>query len=527
MGRSIFRLLTETYRAICVFTVVAFLLAGVMFSVIFPPFQVADEDSHWITALRLTEQVLAIAGLREPVECSAGVALAHSIDINRLRSGPSVKVAPDDLRKARDAKPTCAAPHQFVARSNILSYAGMLPARVIVRNEINDVSRAILVLYLARIFQGFIVVLLMTRFLFLMIKNRETLLFGSLSLFLFCLAPIFVNQSFGVTYDSAVLAFVLSAGGLLLFRGLSSRLDLMIFTVCGIGACSAKPVLLPLGLAALLSLFIMQRFSPVSSEDSRVDSNDTDGAEGTEVLEPRGYGPLALILSATLIIAVSLFIAIQDVGHVNNQHPPTGVDPSYNKDFLLEDWGRAFRIVWQSVTPYLHLGYMATPLGLTNVSISSENIDTWRQLLLFGLTLDLLLIFACSVYKGKLLGYRRFFQGLGVSLLASLVLLLSLFAFLMLTGIGMYVLWTPKDNLGVGGLQNRYFLPFFLYLYIAAQLAVGGGIGFLKPRVLLMQDQGKRVWLDLSPWLISGLFFTVCLLPFVVAVGLDVLMRFY
>lgn len=500
---DIFSLALNFYHWLCLAVLIGVSALGISFTFTFPAFQVADEDMHWFTANRNYERLATMFGARTAPQCGQAQALSQKFDINSLKSNLSVKLPDGELERGAEIVAQCP-PITPVDRSSLLSYPGVVIARMLVRGENDSPAQAVSVFYLSRLLQGGVLIAVFLRLLWLFARSGGRGGFGLLSVLLFCFSPMVINQSFGISYDMILVAATTYGVGLLLFHCSVTVIDVVVLMCLLWGAASGKPVYLPLAAVLLLGLgFLLYRTS-----------NRSGGNRASVALI--GVGLPSLFIMSFLISSSEL----KGAEAAMSWRPD--IDPRYNLAFLWADLSRAWKILWGSAWAHMHISWMSSPLGWTNVHIRAENQNCWISLLQAGIAIDLaanlfvLLKNYFSINRSKVV--RGWLGNTGLSIL----ILLGAGAYMLLCSLAMYLMWTPKDTLGVHGLQNRYYLPVYVALIGAAMLLVSGG-------AVRQQEHGgekTRAIFFVFP-LIAALLFLAFLAPLTVGLSVDVLKRFY
>ncbi len=503
-------LIHSTYRHLVLAVCTSFLVAGVLFSFSFPPFQVADEDLHWVNANQWSEELIARATGREPMVCSVGAVLPTAFNVNPTKNSYSVKQTQGELASVASLKPGCHG-RPPITIASVLSYPGVLLARLVIPSENYEGVPALYSFVASRILQGALVFLVLLRLWFKLKARPDDLTPGTLTLAVFCVGPMFINQSFGVTYDMVTLLFSISAATCLIFRKQTTWTDLAILAASGAIACSTKPVFVPVGLAALGVLLIDALW-------------DSGASEGSQPARRRGWVP-ALFATAALLAGAGVLTTLTDFSDIKEffKNDPN-IDPAYNKAFLFADPKRAVSVLWGSIRGFLHLNVIATPLGWMNVGVSARSFGLWVYSLKIALVVDLLVGLWLVITRSRLDGalVRRGFRAcIGGALGVGSIVVLS-FA----TAMALYIRWTPRDTLAVHGLQPRYFLPVFL-IGIASLFCVLNGVR--EPKVVAKPHHTAHSHLFMSVGAIATTVAVVLmvLVPYVVALNMDVMMRFF
>lgn len=496
-------LCSRIYQYLCVAVLCGFFALGVAFTFIFPAFQVADEDMHWFTANRNYERMVAAFGVRKQPVCGQAQALSQKFNINALKSNTSVKLTPGELEGAIDTVAPCP-PITSLERSSLISYPGVVLARMMVKDENDRPARAVSVFYLARLLQGAVLLVVFLRLLWFLRGSYPRSGVGLLSLLSFCLSPMVVNQSFGISYDMIIIAATLYGAGLLMFHHMAKLEDVVLLIMLLWGASSGKPVYLPLAISILAGLAcLFYRNS------------------GTRLYE---RARLALTLVGIPALAfLCLFISSSELrGAADAVSWRPSIDPSYNLAFLWADPLRAWRILWNSAWAHMHLPAMTSPLGWTNVNINPDSQRYWIRLLGGSVALDVVFGILLLLVRFSADDRTKVVKTWLFNLVISGLLLAGTATYMLLCSLAMYLMWTPKDTLGVHGLQNRYFLPVYIAAIAAGSLFCGVSSGDGDRRTPTKIDRYGFV----AP-LVAAIFLTAVLAPHVVSLSVDVLKRFY
>lgn len=495
----------QVYRYLCSAVVFAFVVGGVALGLLFPPFQVADEDLHWLNAVDKVERTFNFIRPHEFSDCKATTAVTFLFNVGPTKSNSTVKPSQNEFNRVGESNSACAK-YTEIPSGTAIGYTGVLLARLLVKDELLSGQAALLCFYLSRLLQGFLIVTLLVR-LGQNVWRAPSMVPGVLSVLTFALSPMFMNQSFGVTYDTVTLALALSCINMILFWNRATVVDHVLCLYFMLAGSISKPVFYPLVLAVVGFLCVVVLFRRWRDK--------------LPVIAPRAYlcSPWPYLYCAVVVAGACMIWHVSSVQFLS----PAGVDPTFNKAYLAEDLSRALEIFWTSSLPRISFNSLASPLGWTNVFVSRITIDWWMSLVWMALSVDAALLLFSTLDVFRVAGLPRTFT-VGCYLAPFMIpLVLGIVMIVALSAYSMYVLWTPKESSGVVGLQNRYFLTIFPLLFSLAP-------GFLvATREILTGDGDKRN--SLPPFSVLGLLGAlVCMgviLPYIVSLTIDVMSRFH
>lgn len=495
----------QVYRYLCSAVVFAFVVGGVALGLLFPPFQVADEDLHWLNAIDKVERTFNFIRPHEFSDCKATTAVTFLFNVGPTKSNNTVKPSQNEFNRVGETNSACAK-YTEIPSGTAIGYTGVLLSRLLVKDELLSGQAALLCFYLSRLLQGFLIVMLLFR-LGHNVWRAPSIVPGVLSVLTFTLSPMFMNQSFGVTYDTVTLALALSSINMILFWNRATVVDHTLCLYFMLAGAISKPVFYPFVLAVVGYLCVASLFR-------RWRDKLPIFAPGAYLSSPWPYLYCAVVVGGACMI-----------WHVSSGRflSPAGVDPAFNKAYLAEDLSRAFKIFWTSSIPRISFNSLASPLGWTNVFVSRFTIDWWMSLVWLALAVDTALLVFSTLDVVRVSGVKRTLT-VGLTLLPFIIpLALGVAMIVALSAYSMYVLWTPKESSGVVGLQNRYFLTIFPLLFSLAPALL------VATREILTGDGDKRN--SLSPFSILGTIAALgCLgitLPYIVSLTIDVMSRFH
>jgi uncharacterized membrane protein len=495
----------QVYRYLCGAVVFAFVVGGVALGLLFPPFQVADEDLHWLNAVDKVERTFNFIRPHEFSDCKATTAVAYLFNVGPTKSNTTVKPSQNEFNRVGESNSACAK-HTEIPSGTTIGYTGVLLARLLVKDELLSGQAALLCFYLSRLLQGLMIVTVLFR-LGQNVWRAPSIVPGVLSVLTFALSPMFINQSFGVTYDTVTLALALSCINMILFWNRATVVDHTLCLYFMLAGAISKPVFYPFVLAVVGFLFIVALFRRWRDK--------------LPLFAPRAYlcSPWPYLYCAVIVAVACMIWHVSSVRFVSAD----GVDPAFNKAYLTEDLSRAFQILWSSSIPRISFNSLASPLGWTNVFVSRSTIDWWMSLVWTALAVDGALLLFSTVDVFRIAGLRRTVT-VGVSLLPFLLpLVVGVMMIVVLSAYSMYVLWTPKESSGVVGLQNRYFLTIFPLLFSLLPALL------VTTREIVMGDSDKKNSLSAFSLLgaVGALGCLAITLPYIVSLTIDVMSRFH
>jgi hypothetical protein len=234
---------------------------------------------------------------------------------------------------------------------------------------------------------------------------------------------------------------------------------------------------------------------------------------------------VALIATGALLTASGVITTIADFSDIKEffKNDPN-IDPAYNKTFLAADLPRAASILWGSIRGFLHLNVIATPLGWMNVSVSARSFSLWVYSLKAAVVIDLIIATwligtRFSFNRELLVKAGRGFVGGALGFGSILVLSFA-------TAMALYIRWTPRDTLSVHGLQPRYFLPVFL-IGFASLFCMLNSIAVSKTAPKNHHAGHSHLFTSVGAIGAAMAIVLLVLVPYVVALNTDVMMRFF
>lgn len=422
--------------------VALFAAVGVMVCFTTPPFQLPDEPVHWLGGYQRIESVFGV--LRGGgKDCYPAAALDESFSIHKMAFRPSEKLPNGSFERALTAGPSCK--KADLRYGGLLTYPGLLLARVLIQRENGDAGQSLMVFYLTRLLHGILIAGCLVRLASLLRGARWQKSTGALIIFPFCLSPLFVQQSFAVSAD-----VICNAAAILLVAYMSSwkqltKVDLVFTAVITATSVLTKPTMLPLVVAALACPILIDRFCQ------------------QETLEtPRArrmtWRELNTLVFLVALVALSVY-AITQLGEVPESFRAGGRDLSINRqvEFIIHNPIKSLAIMARAIIPFLNLTPYTERLGWGDTVLASGTRTSWESLLWLFLGLEALIL----LREGRKIlahSYR-----LNLSMMKGVLVwsgaLCCVYASALVTAAFLYMDYTPVGADTVIGLQARYFFP--------------------------------------------------------------------
>ena len=211
----------------------AFVLAGVSFSFVLPPFQAPDEQTHWKIANHRFDHPFDL----KASECREFYAWPDHFEISRIAFHADQKLDVLKFSKVNEVAPTCFARPDIYG--NLFTYPGVVLARV-VASVVGEVG--LWGYYLARLLSGFLFLSLLL--FFIKVVARTGRLSGVPVLLAFFLLPIAIQQIWTVSSTPIIWAGGMSLLLLVFCVDYLSRKErLLLFAVLLVGILTHPPVI--------------------------------------------------------------------------------------------------------------------------------------------------------------------------------------------------------------------------------------------------------------------------------------------
>jgi hypothetical protein len=425
------------YRSCCVAILLWVASFGFVYGVLLPPFQVPDEFAHWAAANTRIESTL---GLQKP-GCNLENNLGLHLKSAELPFNPEKKVQVGLFQSIDQVKKNCAPAE--IAYGTVLTYPGVVAARLLTGIRSSNGSGALYTFYLSRLLQGGVLLLILVHIAIRhgFFNPKKTLPPGVLSLAILSTSPLFIQQSFGITSDLIVNVALLMTASTLLRPHSLSNLEIMLHLGLGITAAVTKPVIAPLFLIG--PLFLLK----TNSERKRF------------WLEPKDY-PLAIVGLALSAIAVIAILTNRGISQPNGE-----INPTENLHHLVKNPFFALEILNLSIQERMFgLRGLISPLGWIDLNLTKPTQNYWLLACVMALGLELLRYFSYLFGDDAAESSRIYskIKSAFTKLLASLTLI---WGSAIGTSLAMYMCCTPLNYGAVYAVQNRYFFPHWIALF--------------------------------------------------------------
>jgi hypothetical protein len=432
---------------------------GVLVAFTLPPFQVPDEPVHWGVTIQRTEKLGALIGLTHS-DCSVTYALSNHFDTSRIAFDKSARMYHGKFQNLRSLQALCDAPH--VSYGGVLTYPGLLLARLVVPNEHKRADRAISLFYLGRLLQGLLFVSTLIWFVLLPMRSGEYRGAAFITL-AGCLSPLLLQQAFGISADGVTLMLAVMLAGLLLYWDKLSRFEFGLIALLACVTGFTKPPLFPLVPLAIFGA-VVQHFNR-----SQFSWQEFKGQHRWRIT-------LSLIVVLSSFVA-TLYSSLQDHSVPAHQIMGRNLDARAQLEFMTTAPAVALTALHEGLVTRLNFEALANNLGWLSLPLSRATNLAFQQVLVFAFEFELLLLIAAW-----LLRHREGAHTLPQRFLTALVLTAGLYVVAILTPLVMYLTWTEVGASAVQGLQGRYFFPALLVLpaMVAAGVGPRQGISFVQ-----------------------------------------------
>lgn len=406
--------------------VLGFFAVGLIVAFTLPPFQAPDEGTHWSAAFYRFESVFG--GLRGAESCGPAHGLPEHMGLSLVAMKPEQRMPTARFSSLRRVPMVCRG--DDVPYGGLLSYPGVVLARLLISNEEKKAQRGLAVFYLARILHGALVGLLLARLVGLMIRESR-LPIGASILILVPLSPIFIQQSFAVSADPICFAFILSLLTLSLCGEKVSVFEKWLCLTLALIACYTKPVLV-----TLLPLAILATIRPMASPAER------------RVV----YGIAAAAIVGSLLIVASYLKPTR----VKPAAAST-ISPAEQLRYIAANPTRAITLLHQSAVGSLGVTPLVQRMGWLDTKVSKRGRQYAWSAFVFCAALELWGIIG-ALLRSTPLRLRK--AGALTFTVGCSVFYLSLLA----APLVLYLTWTAVGAPHVAGMQPRYHLTTLLML---------------------------------------------------------------
>jgi len=425
-------------------------------TVVMPPFQVQDEATHWKVALNRVD------AFRGPSTGAPSVGRCLPEHFRWREVAFLLKHVPRSAYSDLDQVSTSDCQDSWAPYGTVLTYPGVILATLVSKlTGLRETGwRALIVFLLSRLFQGLLITTVLFRLAFHSSRQHRHLTPGLLTILAFCLTPLFVKQSFGVSSDSVCFAFSLCVIGLIYFGEYLTRFDHLLFAFCGIAAATTKPMVLCLYAFGIV-LCAPSYGAALSRRNFRFH-----------------------LISFTVLTLLGLTFSVWDLSYLYYDTipegykllgVPEGVSTSGQAAWMLRNKVEAISTIVAGFN-YMLLNQVngAMSFGYPKLYDQPSTYTLWCWWLLFSLA-SLLDIVLCLLKRrdSPLHSHVKAF-------LTPLILIAAGVSFGLATSLAQYLRTTVIGSSEVRDLQIRYLFPGSIFLLASIQLGL-----FLNSRRLL------------------------------------------
>ena len=471
------------------FYLAAFVVFGVVASILIPPFQAPDENVHWLSGYNRT--MTSLFGDIASDHCSIANVLPGIFDTNRIAFKANQKIRGKNYNLLTQPTPECS--NFTLGYGYIGTYPGLLLARLITADEATSGEKTFQVFLLSRIIQGLLIAVIALR-LIVLVRKYSGYLPGLFTTFCIFISPLFIQQSFAVSADG--ITFALSLSLLIFFFYLKEcrwfDWALLFFLAFSVGM--TKPPLFGMIPILLLGGFIRSYGISFSKErNSKI-----------------------IFLLAILCIFTALFASVWMtlLPHPTPPEQMLGRDLSIVRQlkFTLQNPFFVLRILFHTVFAYLNFFNLTGPLGWLDTPLSPWTLFKVRNLIVVGVFFDSVYFFSIALSSEKKEWSRKF---LCEKFLTGIGGIIALFVTLLLVALTLYLTWSPVGASQIDGLQGRYLFPGLL----GVPLLIGSLVPLTHATTEIKRQNIIKV--------IFSLFFMILLLSMLTPFYLDMLRRWW
>ena len=239
----------EIYLVLTFGYLIAYLFLGVVFSLTIPPFQVPGEDTHLSQAWYLLGDGFSF---RDSQGEQCGL-IYGMLEVNESNSGNPGKFA-----RWLDAKSQCVSTSVLEGKpKSVFNYLGVYAARILVSGEDSSPLKFAIMMYLSRIFQGVILLLLFIRFYICLRHHPRYVVFGFLLIISLCLHPNALLGIFSVSTNSNRILLAVYSALILIFRRHIGLLDLVSYSLIAYAVCVVNPAFIIIVFSTMFGLLLL------------------------------------------------------------------------------------------------------------------------------------------------------------------------------------------------------------------------------------------------------------------------------
>jgi uncharacterized membrane protein len=424
--------------------VLIFFTIGIVFSLLIPPFQVPDENAHWYAAYQRSEQLFNPT-FDPQKDCLFANSLPSHFETARISFAGDQKTDGSFYRSLPKMKKHC---YEFkLGYGNVLTYPGVIFARVFNIKENLRSERNFQTFILSRFFQGIIVVLALLRLCFLFSKSNQ-IQPGLSTFFAFFLSPLMIQQSFAVSADTIFISLSAYLVILVLYFKKLNYFDWLAIFLLSVSCALTKPPQIVLLLTALFFGYLLSK-----------NSKNTDKSKLKINYYTALFVGIATILASAWMTYKNIFPDSMNPNSLSFQGEGRNISASLQLKFFFEDINRGVSNICNSLNQYFDFEILMSPLGWLDTPIRSWSKSYWYWFLetffIFDIIGLLLVVTKKIIDKDSL--SKKFISSFFSFLSLSLTTYLGAF----LIVLTLYLTWTTVGAEGVSGLQGRYFLPIF------------------------------------------------------------------
>jgi hypothetical protein len=441
-----------------------------------PPFQIPDENVHWIIANHRFDHPLT----PDSESCSPLYSLHAHFEYQRLAFHPEQNIRAETFEKAGSMGPSCFRRSIYPLYGTLLTYPGVAIARILLPGPATG-DRLLQLFYLSRLFQGLLVVAALA-YLGWRVSDGG-IPTGYLALSALSLLPLALQQSWAVSSSPIIwISSLFLLGAVFSPPGRKALLGFELFVIA-LGV-TTHPPLIALLLPLALSASALQR-RPVR----------------------RG-----LWIGFILLTCLGAYLALSDTATF--ERPLNHSNPSEQIAFLKQETFSAALIVLKDTLQKLRFWSVANgALGWLDNPPGGSVVGLWSSLAYFALVLELLLVLAT---------FRRVKWRQAPWSAASFLLAWSgSLAMGFLITLALYIGFSAPRDAAVSGLQPRYFLiplAALLFAGLRATERMGAERRSSTPEPVLAKHVSATI---------AGLAFALIGLLFGAALITDILARYY
>ena len=251
-------MLTFIYKKFGYLLILFFFSFGLATTFINPPFQVPDEPQHLAVAIGRLEKIknyFRSADKKVDLNCNYSINLSNHFNVIRTVMTSRSHIGSEAFTEKALQSVEIGCTPTNVSYGTVLTYPSVILASIISNDYLSTAKGALFHFYLSRIISGFLITLALLRFWHLHNKcfENSNYLIGGISLLVTFLAPIMVQQSFGVSSDGVTFICFILALQYAFFRSAQNPIDFLVLLVTLFATVTTKPNILPI----IIAIFIL------------------------------------------------------------------------------------------------------------------------------------------------------------------------------------------------------------------------------------------------------------------------------